>query len=159
MTPPTPPAPPSSPPDGAAEFLFVGNATLLIRYGRLTLLTDPNFLHRGQYAYLGKGLMSRRLTEPAPAVSEIPSDLDAVVLSHLHGDHWDRVARRRLDRSLPIITTPHASRRLQGIHGFSRATGLPTWHDHVLVNDRSQVRITALPGRHAPAVGSGCCRR
>ncbi|WP_262700268.1 MULTISPECIES: MBL fold metallo-hydrolase [Streptomyces] len=150
MTPPPPRTPPAPPPDGAAEFLFVGNATLLIRYGTLTLLTDPNFLHRGQYAYLGKGLMSRRLTEPALSVSEIPSDLDAVVLSHLHGDHWDRVARRRLDRALPIITTPHASRRLQGVHGFSRATGLPTWHDHVLVNDRSQVRITALPGRHAP---------
>ncbi len=65
-------------PDGAAEFLFVGNATLLIRYGALTLLTDPNFLHRGQYAYLGKGLMSRRLTEPALAVDDMPSDLDGL---------------------------------------------------------------------------------
>ncbi|MEU4894135.1 MBL fold metallo-hydrolase [Streptomyces sp. NPDC044780] len=138
------------PPEGAAEILFIGNATLLIRYGELTLLTDPNFLHRGQHAYLGKGLTSRRLTEPALAVEDIPADLDAVVLSHLHGDHWDRIARRRLDRSLPIITTPHASRRLQGLHGFSRATGLPTWHDHVLIRDRTQVRITALPGRHAP---------
>ncbi|WP_344321439.1 MBL fold metallo-hydrolase [Streptomyces macrosporus] len=140
----------SAPPAGAAEILFVGNATLLIRYGDLTLLTDPNFLHRGQYAYLGKGLLSKRLTEPALSVDELPPDLDAVILSHLHGDHWDRVARRRLPRSLPIVTTPHASRRLQGLHGFSRATGLPTWHDHVLLRGRSQVRVTALPGRHGP---------
>ncbi|CAL9590804.1 hypothetical protein SUDANB106_05239 [Streptomyces sp. enrichment culture] len=139
-----------APPPGAAELLFVGNATLLIRYGELTLLTDPNFLHRGQYAYLGKGLLSRRLKEPALRVTDLPPDLDAVVLSHLHGDHWDRVARRNLPRSLPIVTTPHASRRLQGLHGFSRATGLPTWHDHVLVRGGSQVRITALPGRHGP---------
>ena len=141
---------PSAPPAGAAEILFVGNATLLIRYGALTLLTDPNFLHRGQYAYLGKGLLSKRLTEPALSVDDLPRDLDAVVLSHLHGDHWDRVARRRLPRWLPVITTPHASRRLQGLHGFSRATGLPTWHDHVLVRGGSQVRVTALPGRHGP---------
>ncbi|GAA2410730.1 MBL fold metallo-hydrolase [Streptomyces glaucosporus] len=140
----------SAPPPGSAEMLFVGNATLLIRYGDLTLLTDPNFLHRGQYAYLGKGLLSKRLADPALSVGELPSDLDAVILSHLHGDHWDRVARRRLPRSLPIVTTPHASRRLQGLHGFSRATGLPTWHDHVLVRGRSQVRVTALPGRHGP---------
>ncbi|MGP4003239.1 MBL fold metallo-hydrolase [Streptomyces sp. 8N706] len=140
----------TTPPAGAAEILFIGNATLLIRYGRLTLLTDPNFLHRGQYAYLGKGLLSRRLTEPAMTVGELPADLDAVVLSHLHGDHWDRVARRHLPRSLPVITTPHASRRLQALHGFSRATGLPTWENHVLVRERTQVRITALPGRHAP---------
>ncbi|MGY1452858.1 MBL fold metallo-hydrolase [Streptomyces sp. SS8] len=139
-----------APPPGAAELLFVGNATLLIRYGELKLLTDPNFLHRGQYAYLGKGLLSRRLREPALRVEDLPPDLDAVVLSHLHGDHWDRIARRSLPRSLPIVTTPHASRRLQGLHGFSRATGLPTWHDHVLVRGGSQVRITALPGRHGP---------
>ncbi|MEU8353224.1 MBL fold metallo-hydrolase [Streptomyces sp. NPDC048845] len=138
------------PPPGAAEIRFIGNATLLIRYGSLTLLTDPNFLHRGQYAYLGKGLVSRRLADPAVTVRDLPADLDAVVLSHLHGDHWDRVARRGLDRSLPVLTTPHASRRLQGLHGFSRATGLPTWHEHVLLRDRSQVRITALPGRHTP---------
>ncbi|MEE1943145.1 MBL fold metallo-hydrolase [Streptomyces sp. TRM 70361] len=141
---------PSAPPAGTAEILFVGNATLLIRYGDLTLLTDPNFLHRGQYAYLGKGLLSKRLADPALGVNQLPPDLDAVILSHLHGDHWDRVARRRLPRSLPVITTPHASRRLQGLHGFSRATGLPTWHDHVLLRGGSQVRVTALPGRHGP---------
>ncbi|GAB2596524.1 MBL fold metallo-hydrolase [Streptomyces capparidis] len=138
------------PPPGAAEILFVGTATLLIRYGALTLLTDPNFLRRGQYAHLGRGLVSRRLTEPALAAAELPPDLDAVILSHLHGDHWDRVARRHLDRALPVLTTPHASRRLQGLHGFSRATGLPTWHDHVLLREGSQVRVTALPGRHGP---------
>jgi L-ascorbate metabolism protein UlaG (beta-lactamase superfamily) len=28
-------------------------------------------------------------------VTSLP-DLDAIVLSHLHGDHWDRIARRGL---------------------------------------------------------------
>ncbi|MEJ7742542.1 MAG: hypothetical protein WKF73_08365 [Nocardioidaceae bacterium] len=36
--------------------------------------------------------------------------LDAVVLSHLHGDHWDRVARSRAStasrRSSPPSTPP-----------------------------------------------------
>ncbi len=32
--------------------------------GGLTLLTDPNFLHRGQHAYPGYGLVSKRLPEP-----------------------------------------------------------------------------------------------
>ncbi|MEU6095122.1 MBL fold metallo-hydrolase [Streptomyces sp. NPDC047079] len=136
----------------AAEALrlhFVGNATVLIRYGELTLLTDPNFLHRGQHAYLGYGLVSRRLTDPGLDIRDLPPDLDAVVLSHLHGDHWDRVTRRHLDRSLPVITTPHASRRLQGLHGFHRAVGLRTWQRETLTHGGSRVRITALPGRHA----------
>lgn len=138
----------------AAEIHFIGNATLLIRYGPLTLLTDPNFLHRGQYAWLGKGLLSRRRTDPALSVHELPGDLDAVVLSHLHGDHWDRTARRHLDRSVPVLTTPHASRRLQAWHGFRRATGLRVWEDQLVVRDSVQARVTALPGRHGPVPAS-----
>lgn len=127
---------------------FIGNATALIRYGPFSLLTDPNFLHRGQRAYLGYGLVSKRLHDPARELSTLP-DLDAVVLSHLHGDHWDRVARRGLDRGVPVLTTPHASRRLQGRVGFRRAVGLRTWEDHTLLKDGHTLRVTAMPGRHA----------
>jgi L-ascorbate metabolism protein UlaG (beta-lactamase superfamily) len=120
----------------------------LIRYGPLTILTDPNFLHQGQHAYLGRGLTARRLTEPAMSVDELPP-LDAVVLSHLHGDHWDRVAQRGLDHHLPILTTPHAARRLQW-RRFSRAIGLPTWRSHELVRGDTRLTVTSMPGRHAP---------
>ncbi|GGQ02283.1 MBL fold metallo-hydrolase [Streptomyces roseolilacinus] len=137
--------------EGTAEILFVGNATLLISYGESTLLTDPNFLHRGQLAHLGYGLVSRRRTEPALDELDLPErDLDAVVLSHLHGDHFDREARRRLDRGLPFLTTPHASRVLRGLFGFRRATGLRTWQSHTLLHGDTSVRVTSLPGRHAP---------
>ncbi len=61
---------------------FVGNATTLISAGGLTLLTDPNFLHRWQHAHLGYGLVSKRLREPALNIDE-----------------------------LPIVTTPHAAKR------------------------------------------------
>jgi L-ascorbate metabolism protein UlaG (beta-lactamase superfamily) len=135
-------------PDDALDLHFVGNATVLLRYGPLTLLTDPNFLHRGQYAYLGYGLLSRRLTEPAVDVDELPR-LDGIVLSHLHGDHWDRRARRGLDRSVPVLTTPHAARRLRVVHGFPRTAGLRTWQYFTLQRGDAQVRVTALPGRHA----------
>jgi L-ascorbate metabolism protein UlaG (beta-lactamase superfamily) len=134
----------------AGSFTFIGNATALVRWGPFTLLTDPNFLHAGQRAYLGHGLTSRRIREPALRVDELPEELDAVVLSHLHGDHWDRVARRGLDRGLPILTTPHAARRLQGWHRFRRASGLATWESHTMLKEQGTLRLTALPGRHAP---------
>ncbi|WP_411105256.1 MBL fold metallo-hydrolase [Streptomyces sp. cmx-4-9] len=133
---------------GRLEIEVVGNATLLLRYGNVTLLTDPNFLHRGQYAYLGNGLVSRRLREPARAVEELP-ELDAIVLSHLHGDHFDRVARRSLDHHLPVFTTPHAARRLHTLYGFRAAQSLPIWQDAWVRKADTQVRITALPARHA----------
>ena len=90
---------------------FIGSATTLIEAGGITLLTDPNFLHQGQRAYLGYGLVSKRLQEPALDVGMLPP-LDAVVLSHMHGDHWDRVAQAGLDHDLPVLTTPHAAKRL-----------------------------------------------
>ncbi len=127
---------------------FIGTATVLLRWGPLTLLTDPNFLHAGQYAYLGKGMVSRRRTEPALAVEDLPP-LSGIVLSHLHGDHFDRVARRGLDASVPVLTTPHARTRLERRYGFEDVHGLGTWGEHVLVAGEQQVRVTAVPGRHA----------
>jgi L-ascorbate metabolism protein UlaG (beta-lactamase superfamily) len=84
---------------------FVGNATTLISAGGITVLTDPNFLHRGQRAYLGYGLVSKRLQDPALSIAQLPP-IDAIVLSHMHGDHWDRVAQRDLDHTLPVMTRP-----------------------------------------------------
>lgn len=127
---------------------FIGTATTLLRLGGFTLLTDPNFLHKGQRAWLGYGLSSRRRTDPALEIADLPP-LDAVVLSHLHGDHFDRVARNELTRSLPIITTPEAERRLRR-RGFSEATGLTTWERWDLRQGDERLVVTAVPGRHGP---------
>jgi L-ascorbate metabolism protein UlaG (beta-lactamase superfamily) len=129
---------------------FVGNATTLISAGGITVLTDPNFLHQGQRAYLGYGLVSKRLQPPALRVDELPP-IDVIVLSHMHGDHWDRVAQRDLDHGLPVVTTAHAAKRLRH-RGFATATGLPTWNAHTIAKDRTTLRITSLPGRHAPGL-------
>jgi len=128
---------------------FIGTATTLLHLGPFTVLTDPNFLHRGQRAYLGKGLWSRRLTEPALAPAELP-DLDVVVLSHLHGDHFDRVAKRELARSQPVLTTQKGARTLRR-WGFD-AAGLVPWDSRVLERDGATLRVTAVPAVHARGV-------
>jgi len=129
---------------------FIGTATTLLQHGPFTVLTDPNFLHQGQLAYLGHGLASRRVTEPAVQVDDLPP-LDAVVLSHLHGDHFDRVAKAGLSKDLPIITTRQSARRLRR-WGFSRAVALDTWESHELRKDGATLTVTAAPGRHARGV-------
>jgi L-ascorbate metabolism protein UlaG (beta-lactamase superfamily) len=125
---------------------FIGTATTLIELGSFRILTDPNFLHRGQRAYLGKGLWSRRLTEPSMQPEDLP-DFDAVVLSHLHGDHFDRVAKAELPRSRPVITTPAAAGRLER-WGFE-ARGLRTWSTEQLTKGAETLTVHSLPGIHA----------
>jgi L-ascorbate metabolism protein UlaG (beta-lactamase superfamily) len=127
---------------------FVGTATVIIRYGGFTILTDPNFLHAGDHVHLGYGLRSRRLTNPAVEIEDLPP-LDLVVLSHLHGDHFDRVAEEKLDKTLPIITTPHAARYLEG-KGFRPLEGLATWESLTVRKGEARLRVTAMPGTHAP---------
>ncbi|MGN6612792.1 MAG: MBL fold metallo-hydrolase [Angustibacter sp.] len=128
---------------------FIGTATTLIRLGSFTVLTDPNFLHRGQRAYLGKGLWSKRLTEPAMQPGALP-ELDVVVLSHLHGDHFDRVAKAQLARAQPVLTTPQAARRLRR-WGFD-AHGLAPWASRTLERGDESLRVEALPAVHARGV-------
>lgn len=132
-----------------AALTFVGTATTVLELGSFTVLTDPNFLHRGQRAYLGKGLWSRRLTEPALEIAQLPA-LDAVILSHLHGDHFDRVARRDLDRRPPVLTTPAAARRLDS-WGFDTQP-LTDWQQLVLGDADESLVVTAVPGIHARGI-------
>lgn len=131
------------------DVTFVGTATTVIRLGAFTLLTDPNFLHQGQRAYLGKGLWSRRQTEPALSISDLPP-LDAVILSHLHGDHFDRVARRGLDRSVPVVTTPHAEKHLTR-WGFA-THALQTWEKHEQRQGGEVLSVESMPAIHARGV-------
>jgi L-ascorbate metabolism protein UlaG (beta-lactamase superfamily) len=133
---------------GGGELTFIGTATVLVRFGGFTFLTDPNFLHKGDFAKLGYGLRSKRLTEPAIAIDDLPA-LDFVVLSHHHGDHFDEVAAAGLDKRLPIVSTPHAARKLKR-QGFLNAVALETWESQTVTRGDRSVRITAMPGKHAP---------
>ena len=136
---------------------FLGTATTLIEYGGLTVLTDPNFLHKGDYAYLGKGLVSKRLTEPAMGVADLPR-LDAIVLSHLHEDHFDRRVRDGLAKDTLIVTTPASASTLRD-WGFVHAVALETWESHVLTKDGASLTITSCPARTPRGRSRRCCRR
>jgi len=134
----------------ADSVLFIGNATLLMSYGGFTILTDPTFVHRHTEVDLGHGLSTKRLTDPALEINDLPP-VDFVLLSHFHGDHFDQVAQERLPRSLPIITTPQARDQL-GALGFSEARGVDTWDTITISKGQRTLRITACPARHGPGV-------
>jgi L-ascorbate metabolism protein UlaG (beta-lactamase superfamily) len=129
---------------------FIGTATVLLRYAGFTLLTDPNFLHKGEQIDLGYGLHTTRLTDPAINIEDLPP-LDLVVLSHMHEDHFDRIAEQRLDKRLPIITTLQAAAALRR-KGFKSTHGLNTWESLTVLKGGMELRITAMPAKHAPGI-------
>ncbi|WP_017318569.1 MBL fold metallo-hydrolase [Mastigocladopsis repens] len=132
------------------SIFFIGTATVLLRYAGFTILTDPNFLHRGDHVHLGYGIRSTRLTDPALNIEQLPP-LDFVVLSHMHEDHFDRVAAQKLDKNLPFVTTYHAARKLNKM-GFHSPKALKTWETLTVTKGDVRLCITAMPGIHGPSV-------
>ncbi|MGD9763638.1 MAG: MBL fold metallo-hydrolase [Candidatus Binatia bacterium] len=131
---------------------FVGTATVIIRYGGFTILTDPNFLHAGDHVHLGYGLTAKRLTNPALSIEDLPP-IDFCVLSHYHGDHFDQLVEEKLQKDLPIITTEHARAELAS-KGFTAARALDTWDAVTVQKGGADVRVTAMPGKHGPAIAA-----
>jgi L-ascorbate metabolism protein UlaG (beta-lactamase superfamily) len=93
-------------------------------------------------------MTSERLTEPALDIDELPP-VDFVVLSHYHGDHFDQLVERRLDKRLPIITNRQAAAKLRA-KGFHEARGLETWETFNVVKGDARLKITSTPGKHGP---------
>src|SRR5438270_14054088 len=130
------------------SIFFVGTATVIIRYAGLTILTDPNFLHRGEQVHIGYGMHSTRLTNPAINFEDLPP-IDLVLLSHLHEDHFDKLVEKRLRRDVPILTTESAAQTLAG-RGFTRTYPMRAWDSASIRKGYASLRITSMPGTHGP---------
>lgn len=102
--------------------VWIGHATVLLRFGGLTVLTDPVF---SDVIGVGMGLFTggpRRFVSPALGLGELPP-IDLVLVSHAHFDHLDRPTLNRLPRSTPIITARHTMDLVSDL-GFRRVTEL-----------------------------------
>jgi len=120
----------------------------------------------GDHVHLGYGITAERITDPATELSLLPA-IDFVVLSHLHGDHFDQIVEEKLDKSLPIISTPKVSpknrlililpfKACEGLakKGFRACIPLEKWSSVVVRRSSNPgfVRITAMPGQHGPTL-------
>ena len=127
---------------------FIGTATTLIRFQGLTILTDPNFLHRDKQVHIGYGMHSTRLTNPAIEWDDLPP-IDFVLLSHLHEDHFDKFVEQHLPRNTPILTTCAAARTLAK-RGFTNTYPLRVWDYVKVTKGPVSLRVTSMPGTHGP---------
>jgi L-ascorbate metabolism protein UlaG (beta-lactamase superfamily) len=88
---------------------YVGHATVLADLAGTRVVTDPLLRERFIVA-------RRHAPPPDPAVAE---RLDAVLISHLHGDHLDLPSLSRLPRETPVVI-PVGGARLLARAGFAK---------------------------------------
>ncbi len=91
---------------------LVRHATLLLELGGRRVLVDPMLGDAGAYPPIENTPEPRRNPlVPLPALALEP--LDAVVVTHLHNDHWDPAAAATLRKDVPVFTQPPSAKRLR----------------------------------------------
>ncbi len=122
----------SASPGGAqARLQLIRNATSIIRYGGRTILLDPFLSPAGALPAFQNTPNPRPnpiVGLPMPA-AQVVSGIDATLLTHLHVDHWDPVARELLAKTGPIFVQPADRERVVGA-GFSAVQAIDstlTW--------------------------------
>jgi L-ascorbate metabolism protein UlaG (beta-lactamase superfamily) len=110
---------------------WLGHATVLIELDGVRVLTDP---------LLRKQVLHLRRAAPLPEVSEV----DAVLLSHLHYDHLDLPSLRRLDRGIPLVV-PRGAGALVSRQGFRSVVELSAGEETTV----GRVAVRAVPAEHA----------
>ncbi|MDB5174106.1 MAG: hypothetical protein JWN51_2879 [Phycisphaerales bacterium] len=122
---------------------WIGHATVLLRVGGMTVLTDPVLSNR---VGVGLGLITggpKRLIAPALTIRELPQ-IDLILISHAHFDHLDRPTLARLPKRIPVVTA-HQTRDLISDLGFRHVSEL-RWGESLQLT--GGMKIEGHPVRH-----------
>jgi L-ascorbate metabolism protein UlaG (beta-lactamase superfamily) len=102
---------------------LIRNATLRLEYANITMLIDPMLGSKHTFTSFAGIEENPTVDLPLPA-SEVLKDVDLILISHLHQDHFDVKAQEIIDKTLPILCQP-GDRDNIAAHGFTNVTELP----------------------------------
>lgn len=125
------------------QIQLIRNATMRLHYAGRLFVTDP-FLAAKHSRPSFTGRSPNPLVDLPMSPEEVIAGAEMVVVSHLHGDHFDPAAQELLPKETPILCQPGNEEAIRG-KGFSQVTpvdGRVTWQG---------ITITRTAGRH----GSG----
>lgn len=88
------------------HFQHIRNATSKITFGDTTFLIDPMLSKKDAFpGFVGtyRSELRNPMVELPISVAAIIDDVDAIIVTHTHLDHWDDVAQRVLPKTMPIF--------------------------------------------------------
>ncbi|RKR64658.1 L-ascorbate metabolism protein UlaG (beta-lactamase superfamily) [Yokenella regensburgei] len=106
----------------------IRNATLRLDYAGRRFLIDPMFADKASSPGF-PGTARSHLRNPLVALPvPVPEliDVDAVLITHTHPDHWDDAAREALPTAIPIYTQNDSDAALIRSQGFTNVQTLLT---------------------------------
>lgn len=96
------------------QIRLVRHATMLIDLGERRILVDPMLSDEGAMDPVANAANNSRIPMvPLPiSVAEILDSVDAILITHLHRDHFDEAAAALLPKGLPVLCQPGDAQRL-----------------------------------------------
>lgn len=128
------------------QIRLLRHATLVVMLNDLKLLVDPMLSPAGAMDPVANATSQRRiplvdLPLDDAALEQLLGEIDGVLVTHIHRDHWDARAAALLDKALPILCQPEdaALIRDQGFTQVLPIDGEYGWRG---------LRIARTGGRH-----------
>jgi L-ascorbate metabolism protein UlaG (beta-lactamase superfamily) len=122
------------------QLQLIRNATLRLEYGGHIILLDPFFAPKHSRPSF-KGKSGNPLVDLPIEVADIINGVKCVVVSHLHGDHFDEAAQDALPKNLPLFCQPGDEDTIQS-KGFTQVSPMS---DSVMWQG---ISITRTDGNH-----------
>jgi L-ascorbate metabolism protein UlaG (beta-lactamase superfamily) len=87
------------------KFQLIRNATIRLEYADITILIDPMLGSKHSFGSFG-GIEDNPTVDLPIPVSDVLENIDLILVSHLHEDHFDAKAQNIDDKAIPILCQP-----------------------------------------------------
>jgi len=120
-----------------SSLTYINHATVLIRLGNVTVLTDPTYAS-------SVGIVAPRMQKPGIPFDELPP-IDVILISHNDYDHLHlRTLRRLRRRNQSTVLLPSGDGKYARRAGFTRTVEMEWWDVH----REGETCITCVPAKH-----------